>query len=291
MTGGSSTPANDGAGAGRPPPAPKSRPTGRPPPGAWRVPPGESPVAPPRPRRLEPLAAWRVKAVYTQERSRWETLKAGEPVRYRPPAAYDGRPAVTVEGELELERLRSSVWQRVVDWCAARRVPAEAYVRYCFRCVPLRWSKAPEPAQLLTDRWLARWQEGKHRRREEARLELEIQKRTARTQLLVRQKVHGQTPERATLWVCVNGGALGLSPLFCYCLALAVGGAELRRVARELRPRAVLQFEAARPAYRKAWASVLPAGFARESRRLYPHLLAALWASRGEEGGYDAAFG
>lgn len=253
---------------------PKTRPTGHPPKGARRPPPSARPVS------VQTVKAWRVKVVYMQERGRWETLKSGHVVEYVPPAKYDGRAAITVDGEYEVERLKSSTWQRIVDWCKARKIPPEAYVRYCFKALPIHHTTAPEPAQLLSEKYLAKWEKGREKRRTDVRLQLEIQKEKARREMTVRQLVYEQPAERAQIGVVGGGGGLGLSPLFCYCLAVSIGTPKMRKIARRLKAAAVLQFESSRKLYKELWAEFLPEGFARESRELYPYMLAKLWTER-----------
>lgn len=257
--------------------APKTLPTGFVPPGTKRFVPTFVVVAE---TSAESLKAWRVKNVYMQERGRFESTRAGRYVQYVPPGKYDGRAAVTVEGEYELEKMKASAWQAIVDWCKGRKVNPEAYVRQCFATIPLAQTRAPEPGQLLGDAYWGRWQATKDKRREEIRVALKIQKDTARRHLTVRQQLYGQTAEFAQICVFSDGRALGLSPLFCYCLATSIGTKKLLRIAGRLKAEAVLQFETSRALYKKFWADVLPGGFARESKDLYPYLLAKLWAAR-----------
>ena len=253
---------------------PKTRPTGHPPKGAQRPPPTPPPVT------EQTVKAWRVKVVYMQERGRWETLRLGGVVEYRPPREYDGRAAATVDGETELERAKSSVWQKIVDWCRARKIAPEAYVRYCFQALPLSLTTAPEPHQLLTANYLTKWKKGRHRRRIDVKLQLEVQKEKARREMTLRQLVYGQPAEKAQIGVIAGGGDMGLSPLFCYCLAVSIGTKKMRKIAQRLKAEAVLQFESSRKLYKELWAEFLPEGFAAESRELYPYLLAKLWTAR-----------
>lgn len=256
---------------------PKTRPTGHPPSGARRPPPSARPVS------EQTVKAWRVKVVYMQERGRWETLKAGELVEYRPPRKYDGRAAVTIDGEHEEEKAKSSVWQKLVDWCKKKKIGPESYIRYAFQSVPLTYTSAPEPDQLMGDKYLKRWKKGKEKRRNDVRLQLEIQRETARRHITVRQMVYEQPAEKAQIAVIAGGGDLGLSPLFCYCLATSIGTKKMRRIAQRLKAEAVLQFESSRKLYKELWAEFLPEGFARESRELYPYLLAKLWTDRNRD--------
>lgn len=254
---------------------PKTRPTGKPPAGAVRGP--ASPEVP-----AETVRSWRVKVVYTQERGRWESVHAGHPIRYKPPAVYDGRAAVRVDDSeaADIEKARSSVWTRIVAWCDARNIPPEAYVRQCFANIPLKLENPPEPAQLLGEKYLAVWKKTRGKRREIITQALVTQKQTAARHMTIQQSVYGETAEFAQLYVLYEGASLALSPLFRYCLAVGIGGKDMRRLARRLEAEAILQFETSRVLYKNCWADVLPKGFAKLSATVYPYLLAKLWAER-----------
>lgn len=253
---------------------PKTRPTGHPPKGAQRPPPAPTQVT------EQTVKAWRVKVVYMQERGRWETLKLGEVVEYQPPAKYDGKAPVTLDKEVVLEAGKSSLWQKIVDWCRSRKIGPESYIRYCFQALPLTYTSAPEPDQLLSDKYLKKWKKGREKRRIDVKLQLDLQKEKARREMTLRQLVYEQPAERAQIGVIAGGGDLGLSPLFCYCLAVSIGTPKMRKIAQRLKAEAILQFESSRKLYKELWAEFLPKGFARESRELYPYLLAKLWTAR-----------
>lgn len=262
---------------------PKTPPTGRPPPGAKPGPPPEraAPALPP-----ETLKAWRVKNVYAQERGRWETLKTGRTVVFTPPAKWDGHPAKRLsdanddDPNGEVERMRGSEWQKIVDWCRKWKLPPEAYVRQCFANVPFTQTKAPDPGQLCGDAYHDRWKATFEKR--QARLEqaLRSERETAARHVAVRQAAYGETAEFAAAYVLLNGAELGLSPLFRYCFAVALDTVEAGRTAARLEAAAVLQFETNRPLHRLVWAEFLPPGFAARAKTMYPYLLAKLWSRR-----------
>lgn len=253
---------------------PKTKPTGAVPTNAKRVPAKED-------VNIQTVKAWRVKVVYMQERGRWQTLKIGELSRYRPPKRYDGVPDTTYEdGGPVLSKGRPSVWQSIVDWCEERNINPELYVRQCFATVPFGFNFAPEPGQLLGDKYYQRWVAGKEDRVEEIATSLEIQKDIARRHLTVRQSAYGEPKWHAQIAVLSDGPALGLSPLFCYSLAISIDTAKLRRLARRLKTEAILQFETNRVCYKKLWKDFIPEGFSKESKKLYPQLLAQLWLRR-----------
>lgn len=215
-----------------------------------------------------------VRACYTIERSRWESLKEGKQVNYTPPQRYDGMRAVTVENELELEPARSSVWQKVIDWCGSREIDPAEYIRICFTHLPMI-NTAPEPQQLLGAKYESRWHETWEHMEEQLALDLKLQKQIARTNIIVQQTVSGETPEDAQLLV-ITDGDLSLSPLFRYCLATSINTKKMREVATIFQAEAVLQFECYRRLYKRLWKEILPEGFSKMSRRLYPHALATM---------------
>jgi len=258
---------------------PKTRPTGFVPANAERVPVPETNEV-----DVQSIKAWRVKTIYMQERGRWETLKVGKLVTYVPPRSYDGRGAVYIDGiesaETTVVKAKTSVWQRIVDWCEARKINPEEYVRQCFKLLKLERLRAPEPAQLLGDVYFAKWNELQGKRDAEVALELSIEKDIASRHYSVRKMVYEDSEEFAQIYVIADGAALGLSPLFRYCLASAGGTRNVSRLARRLLPEAVMQFESSRRFYRRHWKAVLPPGFSKQSKALYPILLAKFWAER-----------
>jgi hypothetical protein len=220
------------------------------------------------------VRAWLVKVCYTQERGRWESFKSGKLVIYKPPRSYDGRSAVTLDGEVEIEIAKSSVWQRIVDWCDARKIQPEEYVRSAFVDLEMLLA-APEPNQLMSQRYMAKWEKISDGMVERLRVSLISQKSIARRHIIVNQSFHGDTPEFAQRLVLTDS-SLDLSPLFRYCLAVSIGTKPMRKIARKFQAEAVLQFECHRTLYKTVWASVLPEGFSAMSKRLYPLVLAKL---------------
>lgn len=259
---------------------PKTKPTGFVPPGARAGPsPAEAAARPAVPPQT--LVAWRAMVVYMQERGRWECFKQGRDVRYVPPNGYGGKAAVTTEDGVELEKAVGPVWQKLVDWCAERKIPPETYIRHCFAGLPLADRKCgPEPKELMGEKFRLKWVEGRQKRREEVRLALQIQIDNAARATAYERAAHDRPPELADLSVLSDGARLGLSPLFCYCLAVRLGTKDMRALARRLEARAILQFETNRVLYKELWAEWLPDGFAKLSRDVYPYLLAKLWAAR-----------
>jgi hypothetical protein len=250
-------------------------PTGFIPPGARAVSRSVAPVD------GETLVAWSVKVTYAQVRSHWETLKAGKPVVYQPPRAYDGTTALLLEGEYEVEKARPSVWVALVDWCAARKIPPELYVRYCFRGLSLDRAAAPEPAQLKSEKYLEGWTKAKKLRIEELRTSLAAQKTIAATRIVTRQSAFGESgplSQRAVL----TDPSLELSPLFRFCLATSIDTKAMRKVAQTFWAEAIVQFSSDPRGYAKAWKEWLPPRFAEIAADVYPKLLRRLWSRREE---------
>jgi len=260
---------------------PKTRPTGFVPKDAKRAPPIEDTAI-----DLQTVKAWRVKVVYMQERGRWESLKAGHFVSYTPPSSYDGRAAVTIDGDeseaAEVQKAKSSVWQRTVDWCEARDIHPEEYVRQCFHLLTLGRTFAPEPHQLLGDVYLKHWTETQGKRADSIKLALQMERNTASQHFALRHKVYSDKEEVAQIAVIADGSTLGLSPLFRFCLASGGSTPRVRRLAQRLFVEAVLQFESSRRLYKRYWADILPPGFSKSSRDAYPQLLRELWIARKE---------
>ncbi len=222
---------------------------------------------------IDRVKTWRVKTCYTVERQRWERLKTGDKVKYVPPRKYDGVKAITIEGT-EVEPSKASVWWKIIVWCQARYIPPEEYVRVCFHGMP-NGDCAPEPAQLLGPKYEAKWKKLWSKKEEMLRVSLQWQKDTAKTRIVVRQKLYKQEPEASFKHVLTDGN-VDLSPLFRYCLAKSIGGPVMRKVAQTFKAEAILQFECYRKLYKKVWAAELPKGFSAMSKRVYPLVLAKL---------------
>lgn len=232
------------------------------------------------PEAVQSVKAWRTKVAYMQERGRWETMKAGKVVQYQPPGSYDGKRAIVDEENNVLEKAQEPIWDKLVAWCEKRDIPPEEYVRQCFKLLKMSRHNAPEPKQLMGDVYLDKWNETKDKREEEVKLELRIQREIALRHLTVHMKVYERSSEVAQITVIAEGESLGLSPLFRYCLAVAGDTKDIRRMARRLLAEAVLQFESSRKLYKRHWKDVLPEGFSKQSKELYPYLLQKLWTSR-----------
>lgn len=251
------------------PKRPKSRPTGFPvdPKKVVKVPASEI-------IDVDRILVWRVKTCYTQERSRWETLRSGTTVEYRPPRSYSGMAPVTIDGEAELVPGKKSVWQNLVNWCRQNNANPEEYIRVAFSSLPMTIS-APEPHQLMTPKYLKKWKEVSGTIVETLGRKLLAEKRIASTHFTLRRQMYKE-PHAFALRCVLTNADLELSPLFRYCVAIDTNTQETAVISRRFFAEAVLQFECYRDAYTVAWSAALPDGFAKMSGRAYPLVLSRL---------------
>lgn len=255
---------------------PKTKPTGFVPPGARRSPPPEEfAAAEPNP---DDVRVWRLKVAYRQERSRWETLKQGKTVTYKPAKLFDGRGALAVDGDKTavVESAKDSVWRKILQWCDAMEVNPEEYVRICFQNLPLDITHPPEPSHLPSRKFADKWEDLYADMEDRIKNTFELEKKTAITKITVAQKVHGDSPEESQVRT-LTSSVVPLGPLFRYCLATSIGTPRMRKVADVFHAEAILQFECFRTFYRRVYGEWLPQGFSKESRELYPRLLGMLW--------------
>lgn len=223
---------------------------------------------------LDRIAAWRVKSCYIQERSRWETFKAGHTVMYKPPKSYDGLRAITVDGEVELQRSKSSVWFKLVNWCQHNDANPEEYVRVAFSSLPMSVS-APEPIQLMSNKYLEKWKSVSVTIPEVLTRKLQAEQRIASTHFVYRRTIYKEKHQFALRCVLTNAD-LELSPLFRYCVAVDTNTPDMQPIILKFFAEAVLQFECYREAYTSAWASVLPPKFSNQSKLAYPIVLSRI---------------
>jgi len=216
-----------------------------------------------------------VRAAYKSERTRWESFKAGEPVDYSVPRRYNGTPPLKVDGELEIEKGAVNVWQRLANFFLEEEIDAASYITVLFDGLMGKLKKvdkrAPEPPQLLAKEYQEIWHQNKDAVIERIRVSLLIEKNRAE-QRFSSLRFGGRAAKDA--WASVlTDSSMELSPLFRYCIASRIGGNRFGRIAAHYESRAVMQFERYRPFYRKQWKALLPKGFAKRSRVLYPQLV------------------
>lgn len=253
---------------------PSTKPTGFVPAEAKKPPPSDEKA------NLLTTRLWYIRSCYKQERTRWEAMKEGKPVEYKIPRAYDGRPGVSVEGEHTLVKAAPSQWSLLQKWCDEYGIVPESFIRIAFRALPVS-GHAPEPAQLRSQKFLAKWRDLIEELPEELGTALTNEKRIAANEIAVRQRIQGDTYEYACVQT-LTASHLAMSPLFRYCLAHNINTKKTRKVAGKLEAQAILQFECYPTLYAKAWAAVLPDGFAERAKELYPYILTRLGAGEPE---------
>lgn len=216
-----------------------------------------------------------VKHCYGRSRSHLESLRAGERVDYIYPSRYDGRAAVTIDGDdgVVIEKAVPSVWNAVADWLLARDINPEAYIDMQFSAIG-PGERIPEPAQLITPKCLKRWETGKRMLEERARISVIVEKQIAEGAYAMWNS-NIKNPKGAWAYVLADT-ELALSPLFRYCIAFRMKGKVFDDIADLYESRAIFQFQRARVAYKKYWKAILPKGFSKYAREIYPQLLLRL---------------
>ncbi len=256
---------------------PKTRPTGLPPNAAKRS--GTPPVGEDNDDN-EPdettVEGRKLRQVYTLARMRWESMRSGRSTKYVPAAAYNGRSARKIDGDYTVEKKVPSEWNKLAKWFDEEGIDGAEYIRFVFSSLP-HDNSPPEPRQLKSAKYADEWDKVKDKLVEEMQIELKLQRDVAIGELVIRQKVYEESYLLAAQ-MTVGSGDLELSPLFRYCLACQIafetGSKKLLRMADKLEAEAVWQFEQHRALYKKVWQDILPKGFAKRSREVYPTLLA-----------------
>lgn len=220
--------------------------------------------------------AMRVRAAYRMALTRRESIKQGEHVDAVVPKAYDGREAQTVDGDARsvVQPAKESAWARLVRFCGAKDINPEQYVRVCFEGLPLT-KQTPTPGNLMSDEYVARWKDAIAKLDERLTISLRVQKEAASSHIVYRTKVLKNDQTKAVL-MTLGASNLPLSPLFRYCSAVLMNDAAFDTLIENHAANAVLQFECFRDVYKRVWGEILPKGFSKWSRRVYPHLLVEL---------------
>lgn len=212
-----------------------------------------------------------IRWAYIMERSRWESFMAGERITYRVPNLYDGKPVSKQEGEHTIRVCKPNIWDKLAGWFFEMMINPEAYISFQFDMLSLEDRHPPEPQQLTSDRYLRLWERDKEKLSERIRVRLLCEKQEAEN-MAGRLKAGGATDEVAWAYTLNNSG-LELSPLFRYCLASMLYGRAFRRIASRNEAGAIAQFERYRRFYKEHWKTLLPQGFSKRSKELYPNLL------------------
>jgi hypothetical protein len=215
-----------------------------------------------------------VRICYTQERRRWETLKAGKLTTFNPSGKYNGTEATkTKDGDEHPEGkpARNSVWGTLVTWCESRDINPEEYIRACFFNMPMQ-HLAPEPHLLMGPKYINKWAEFVETLDERLLIALDGQKTLAKARIDFNHYVLGEPYIDACL-AALGAGDLQLSSLFRYCAAKNMKHAAFNHIASVYRAEAILQLECYHDAYVRVWGKTLPKGFAKAAKLLYPKIL------------------
>lgn len=250
------------------------KPTGPPQKGAIAKPPGEPAGDTVREARLTPLAR-AFRRAYVSERSRFESTRAGFPVRYRVPARYDGLKEVATDGGLVVDKAVPPVWEKCAALLAAAGADPAAYVAAQFADTMAR--AAPEPAALFTPTRLADWEKVRKGLDDEVRTRLVLDEDSVA--VAIRRFVAAGESHADALSLALGDPQVAASPLYRH-VAAAAAGPGFERLAAYYWSSAVVQYSRARAAYREHWSKILPAGFDARAE-------AAMDALTGEKGSDD----
>lgn len=257
---------------------PRSEPTGfNPSAGKKAVKPSAAPAI-----DVDSVLAMRVKAAYRHARIRFESLKAGEPIDYRVPRRYDGYEARAIDGDpgAIVAPGKPSAWKEIVRFCQARRINPEQYVRAAFQDISFR-REAPEPRQLVGEFYANKWDRLKAKIDDKLALALKIQKEAVTAAIVYRQRVLKNEYVHSCL-MAFGAGDIPLTPLFRYCMGASMEDEAFADLIEANEAQAVLQFECFRAAYKRVWGDLLPKGFSKMSKTVYPRLLLALGSAEVE---------
>jgi hypothetical protein len=215
-----------------------------------------------------------VRECYVQERTRWESLKAGRPVEYFAPRSYDGAPALTVDGDPEatVSAARPNVWSDLYEALRKHNIDPIAYVRLVFSMLQRELARAPEPQQLVKSKYLDLWTRYKDRIADQFQIALNVENDLLRRNFACYREV-GVSPEISHYRILLNK-TIPLSPLLRYCVARHLNSARFDKVAEKFKDAAMDQYMRHPDQYRSIWGRLIPADFHDLVVRTYPILLA-----------------
>lgn len=211
-----------------------------------------------------------VKRIYAYERSRWESIKQGSEVNYILPKVYDGKSAIMIDGELEIEKAKKSEWKTLADWIKGNKFPPKAFLATVFDNHLCTSKRALEPFQIRTDKYANLWYNTKDKMSERIKIALYSQRNTASREY--NYKLNSLNKYNAWATVLLNM-SLSLSPLFRYCIAMGIGTDRFQDLACRFEANAIMQFERYRKFYKEHWFNLLPRYFSINSSRNYPYLI------------------
>ncbi len=186
--------------------------------------------------------ARQLRLCYERARAAREALKHNEP-------ASKGGAGYAAEATAD-------VWVRLARFCAGRSIDPVAYIDWTFDNALLGRS-APAPRQLLNHQHARAFLDGLKEDGREIEVAFRVQQQTARTNMLLAQRLGRQAPPDALAAVLLDE-SLPLSALYRYCLATSIGGERFRRIARLYEVEAARQYRRNRADYDAVWGRWIP---------------------------------
>lgn len=213
----------------------------------------------------------RIRRLYAEDRSIYETLRSGVEFVYIVPRRYDGEIAIEPE-----QKGTPSIWLCLAEWMLANEVDPDRYIHeameYCDQ------KGAPEPYQLMTE-----WRLEEYRQSDDLvdlAGALTFQVELCSTKISNAVTLAGMSKNLACAFTLTDD-SLELSALFRYCIACSMSGEKFKLIATQYEQDAVVQYWHRRDRYRKYWSRILPAGYDRQAQILYRRLVGR---ERGDHG-------
>ncbi len=205
-----------------------------------------------------------LKEVYTVERRIYESQRDGSPSTYRPAGKLEGRPPITIE-----DKATVNLWDEITRKLYQKRIDPIDYVRRIFATLGGSMITCPRPNQLLSSACLQRYKDSTENLREEIQMAFEVQRVSARREVIVKCQINGYTANDAISWV-LREESLPLSALFRFCLAISMDkDSGLVKLAERFRKNAAIQYFPTRVEYDQVWGEYIPDPFRQEAVSIY----------------------
>ncbi len=205
----------------------------------------------------------RLKATYIRERRFYESQISLRNSQYRPSERLDGREAT------QEHPAYPDVWYQIAETLLSEGIDPADYVHRIFQASIGRTLSPPMVKELLTDKMRESFEEAYQYIKEQVAWALQHEHSIASVEIIGYQEYGGCSMLKAT-WLTLCDGLLDLSDLYRYCLARSMKKKRFTQLARnQFEDSAILQFMAAREAYRVSWKDVLPAGFDDRAQKRY----------------------
>jgi hypothetical protein len=211
------------------------------------------------------LLSLKVRKMYIDLRSFYESDRANRPILYRVPPRYDGTPEQGPENPATQSR-----WLRLARWFLANGIEPEEYLPAAFES-QRRARFLPEPDHLTSERIRAEVMTIIVSVGRDVRRALRSQSDLAGAAVRCAVHLGNQSQGRALAYV-LSDPTVELSALFRYCHASQCRGKAFARIAKFYEDAAVVQYKRAVAAYDKHWRKLLPEGFKEHANRVYERL-------------------